>query len=658
MVLPVTTNNRIPNRLANEKSPYLLQHAYNPVNWYPWGTEAFEKAKAEDKPIFLSIGYSTCHWCHVMAHESFEDKEIAEVLNCHFVSVKVDREERPDIDNVYMSVCQAFIGSGGWPTSIFMTADQKPFYAGTYFPKISRYGMIGLKDLLLAISEKWTTEREALLHTATEVTTLLGHSSKETREPSEQLLQDAISLYQQSYDVTYGGFGDAPKFPTPHNLLFLMQQYEKHGDHTLMDMVETTLLQMYKGGIFDHIGYGFCRYSTDRFFLVPHFEKMLYDNALLITTYCKAYELTKKAIYMEVAEKTAYFILHNMTSTEGGFYSALDADSDGKEGKYYLFVPDEIISLLGQEDGTAFNQYYGITKEGNFEGESIPNLLRTNCFTDRFDNLLPAVREFRDNRYHLSKDDKVLTAWNALMITALSALYRISKKDEYLHAAKKAQVFIEKELCHDDTLYVSYRDGKHGEKGFLDDYAFYIYALISLYDATLEQDYLQRAHMLLEKTISSFYDKSEGGFYLYGREHEVLIFQPKECYDGAIPSGNSVLAICLVKLNSILSDSKLENILQKQLAFLSKEAQSYPAAYAMFLLALSDTFDPPATLTVVWKDKADLNELPFFIPLSTRVKLLYEQSDEYKLLNDRTTYYLCQNHSCLPPVNDINEVPF
>lgn len=513
--------------------------------------------------------------------------------------------------------------------------------------------MIGLKELLLAVHEKWQKEREELLRSAAEIAAVLSRTSKETMQPDEQLLSDATHHYLQIYDSKYGGFGDAPKFPTPHNLLFLMQQFQKHGDHDLMDMAETTLTKMYKGGIFDHIGYGFCRYSTDRFFLVPHFEKMLYDNALLISAYCKAYEITKKAFYQDVAEKIAYFFLSRMTSDKGGFFSALDADSDGVEGKYYLFDPDEIIGLLGKEDGTSFNMYYGIRKEGNFEGKNIPNLLHADSLTDQFDSLLPIIRKYRDTRFNLHTDDKILTAWNSLMITALCALYRISRKKVYLQVALKAQRFIEKWLCQEDTLYVSYRDGKHGENGFLDDYSNYIFALIALYDATFDETFLNRAMKLLQKTISIFFDFEAGGFYLYGKDHETLLFRPKECYDGAMPSGNSVMANCLVKLNSLFPEAELEDVLQKQLGYLCGEANSYPVGYAMFLLALSDTFNPPTTLTVVLKKEEDLNELPFIVPLDWRTKVLYEQTEQYRLLSDQTTYYICRNHSCLPPTNDI-----
>ena len=335
------------NRLANETSPYLLQHKDNPVEWYPWCDEAFERAKQEDKPIFLSIGYSACHWCHVLAHESFEDEEIAALLNKYFISIKVDKEERPDIDSVYMAVCQAFTGSGGWPTSIFMTSDQKPFFAGTYFPKNSRGGMVGFRELLLAIHEKWLSDRDMLLRDSEKIIRHLNSSETVSNISDIDITHLAVSQYERIYDEKFGGFGRAPKFPTPHNLLFLLEYYERYKTASCLNMAEHTLIQMYRGGMFDHIGFGFCRYSTDKKFLVPHFEKMLYDNALLILAYCKAYTVTKKEIYLEIAEKTASYILREMTSDEGGFYSSQDADSEGEEGKYYLFTPDEITKILG-----------------------------------------------------------------------------------------------------------------------------------------------------------------------------------------------------------------------------------------------------------------------------------------------------------------------
>ena len=639
------------NHLKDQTSPYLLQHAENPVDWYPWGEEAFRRAKEEGKPVFLSIGYSTCHWCHVMAHESFEDQEIAAILNRYFISIKVDKEERPDIDSIYMAVCQAFTGSGGWPTTIFMTADQKPFFAGTYFPKTARYGSVGLKELLLAIHEKWEDGHDALLRSADEVTAVLNRNQAPASQTDETLIDNAVQWYKQNFDASFGGFGQAPKFPAPHNLLFLMQQYEKHGDREALEMAETTLRQMYAGGLFDHIGYGFCRYSTDRFYLVPHFEKMLYDNALLILTYCKACELTSQPLYREIAEKTASYVLSEMTDPDGGFYSAQDADSDGEEGKYYVFTPEEITRLLGEADGTAFCDHFGITKAGNFEGKSIPNLLQAQDPAEtRFDRFLPTVREYRRQRTRLHTDDKVLTSWNALMIAALCRLYRCSRNRQYLRAAEKAQQFLESRLCSRDTLYVSWRDGKRGECGFLDEYASYIFALLSLYDATLDIRFLDRADRLTQKAVSQFCDPEHGGFYLCGEENETLIFRPKECYDGAIPSGNSLMAYVLVRLEALVPSEKTAEILERQLAYLSGEAKNYPAGFAMFLMALSDFLEPPVSITAV-RNGEDLSDLPIFVPSNGIVKISEALAENDKLINGETTFYVCQNHSCLPPMN-------
>ena len=667
------------NFLKNETSPYLLQHADNPVNWYPWCKEAFERAKKEDKPIFLSIGYSTCHWCHVMAHESFEDEKTAEILNRYFISIKVDKEERPDIDSIYMSVCQAFTGSGGWPTTIFLTPDQKPFFAGTYFPKTARYGQIGLQELLLAIQEKWKTDRKTLLDSAEDVISHLNSETKNviTSKESEmiededvRLIETAFGHYCRLFDNKNGGFGRAPKFPTPHNLLFLMRYYEKSGNKEALNMVEKTLIQMYRGGIFDHIGGGFSRYSTDEYFLVPHFEKMLYDNALLIMAYCKAYQLTGNSIYYVVAKKTANYVLREMTSEEGGFYCAQDADSEGVEGKYYLFEPKEIIQICGEE-GRKFNQYFDITERGNFEGKSIPNLLKynneqsrdresisdlfvSNRFPQEFEEYKKKVYEYRKKRYHLHLDDKILTSWNGLMISAMCYLYRVSGDRSYLEAAIKAQDFIDKNLCEKETLFVSYREGKRSEKGFLDDYANEVFALIHLYEATFDTYYLEKAKKICQKTMDHFYDKEQGGFFLYGKENEQLILRPKETYDGAVFSGNSAMAYNLVRLFYLTGENKFSEIAEKQLKFLANEAREYPSGHAMFLIALLEYDNVPDKVTIALKEKKDLENLKNRIPLDVVVNVLEKPTKDYSLLNDRTTFYVCKGHSCLPPVNELN----
>ena len=645
------------NRLQNETSPYLRQHAENPVNWYPWGEEAFRAAREEDKPVFLSIGYSTCHWCHVMAHESFEDAEIAELLSRNFVAIKVDKEERPDIDSVYMSVCQALTGSGGWPTTIFLTPEQKPFYAGTYFPKTAKYGRIGLEELLLSVHQMWTRERTTLLQSAEEILSVLGPRSGKAPEraetDSDEILHVAVRLYKQIFDEKYGGFGKAPKFPTPHNLLFLLRYYEKHRDKDALKMVEKTLQQMYGGGIFDHIGGGFSRYSTDRFFLVPHFEKMLYDNALLILAYSKAYEITQNPMYLNVAEKTALYVMREMKASEGGFFCAWDADSEGVEGKFYLLEPEEIKGVLGEKAGEAFNKHFDITKQGNFEGKNIPNLLQNSLITEWDTGQLEKLYVYRKKRYSLHLDDKILTSWNGLMIAALCQLYRVTGKESYLNAAKEGQTFIEKYLCEKDTLYVSYREGVRNKEGFLDDYANEIFALLALYEATLEQKYLERAKQFCDKVMGDFSDKQRGGFFLYGRGGEQLILQPKETYDGAVPSGNSMMAYNLVRLYWITGEEKYGEAAKRQLEFISQEATQYPVAHAMFLCALLDYVDMPDKITIVVKDRQDLEGFPCKISLSTIVCVVEEATEEYPLKNDKTTFYVCKGHSCFPAMNEL-----
>ncbi len=643
------------NRLQYETSPYLLQHKENPVDWYAWCDEAYERAKAEDKPIFLSIGYSACHWCHVLAHESFEDNEIAEILNEYFISIKVDKEERPDIDSVYMSVCQAFTGSGGWPTSIFMTADQKPFFAGTYFPKTSRGGMIGFRELLIAINEAWKNNRASLLEQSDKIINHLNHTDKNYSNAEIELIHSAMSVYSKIYDEKYGGFGGAPKFPTPHNILFLLSYYERYKDKESLKMSEHTLLQMYRGGMFDHIGFGFCRYSTDRKFLVPHFEKMLYDNALLMLAYCKAYSVTHNSLYLEISEKTADYILREMTSEDGGFFSAQDADSEGEEGKYYLFTPDEITSVLGETDGEKFNRHFDITSMGNFEEKSIPNLLNSDPNDKSFEAFLPKLQQFRKNRYSLHLDDKILTSWNSLMIAAMCELYLVNKKEIYLTAAQKADEFIQKYLCENDTLFVSFRESKRGVKGFLDDYASYIFAQLCLYRATLDNKYLDCAKQMCDKVVNDFCDNT-GGYYLYGNQSEELILRPKETYDGAVPSGNSLMAYNFVKLYLLTSDDKYKDLAEKQLDFISAEASSYPTNHAMFLTALLEYNDPPMKVTIVADDKTDIKSLTLDLPANAMINLLTKPTGEYPLKNGKTTYYVCKGKACMPPTNDLNEI--
>lgn len=598
-----------PNRLIYEKSPYLIQHANNPVNWYPWGEEAFEAAKKQDKPIFLSIGYSTCHWCHVMEAESFEDLEVADALNRDFISIKVDKEERPDIDTVYMNVCQIVTGQGGWPTTIFMTPDQKPFFAGTYYPKRAIQGRIGLLDLLVQIQTTWKEHRGDLLSTADQILGILenqtpkrtskdgGESEKESeREPSaesiEALISNASKYFVSRFDERYGGFGTSPKFPSPHNLLFLMHLHEKKKDSLALEMTERTLEQLYRGGINDHIGGGFARYSTDRQWLAPHFEKMLYDNALLIMAYTKAYELTKDALYEDVVNDSVSYLIREMQSPNGGFYSAQDADSEGKEGKFYLFTPTEVAEVLGEEEARVFCDWYDITAAGNFEGLSIPNLLRNPDYRVKqkgvFAHKEKLVR-YRKNRMELRTDDKILTSWNGLLIAALAQAYRVFHNRTMLEGAERAAAFIQQSLTRKNGgLRVRFRDREAIGVGFLDDYAFTIWGFLELYEATKKVAYLQSALDYNNRMIEDFRDEEQGGYFLTSIESESLIYRPKETYDGAIPSGNSVAARNLIRLARRMESKDLEDLAKEQIGFLQRAAKAHPAGHSMALLAMAE----------------------------------------------------------------------
>ncbi len=641
------------NKLATETSPYLLQHAENPVNWYPWCEEAFQRAKMENKPVFLSIGYSTCHWCHVMAHESFEDNKTAEILNKHFISIKVDREERPDIDSVYMSVCQAFTGSGGWPMSIFMTWDKKPFYAGTYFPPHSRYGMPGFSGLLNAIIKKWNSNQAELLESAEEIVSHLKNTqTNEAVQTGSDLIHRAIQFFEHTFDRAYGGFGDAPKFPTPHNLLFLMLYAKQNNYSNAMKMAEKTLMQMRKGGIYDHIGYGFSRYSTDKYYLAPHFEKMLYDNALLIIAYSSAYSITNNKIYLHTAEQTAQYIINEMTSKDGGFYSAQDADSEGVEGKYYTFSLKEIINILGEDRGRAFAEVFDITESGNFEGMNIPNLLKSNDLSAELQDEIKELYNYRKKRFKLHLDDKILLSWNSIMIVAMAMLYRVTGKNKYLSSAQKSQKFIEENLSDAEKLFTSFREGKCSKHAFLDDYAFYTTALIELYSSTLNKTYLEKAERLCNETIRLFMDNKNGGFYLSDPGNPELFINPKETYDGAIPSGNSVMTYNLVRLYGVTEKEEYKVLLEKQITFMCGKTYEYPTGNSMFLIAKLLYEDYIPHITIALKESADLNWIKGKLPFIANVAVVVEDI-KYPILNNQTTFYVCKNRSCLPPTNEI-----
>ena len=666
------------NRLIHEKSPYLLQHAHNPVDWYPWGKEAFEKAKLEDKPIFLSIGYSTCHWCHVMERESFEDEEVAKVLNDYYVAIKVDREERPDIDSIYMSVCQAVTGQGGWPLTIIMTPDIEPFFAGTYFPKSGKYGYPGLVELLLKIKDAWDAERDRLIETGSNITEAIKNSPG--RIYGEKLGQEtadrALRGFRNSFDEVYGGFGGAPKFPTPHNLYFLLRYWKAKGNETALIMAEKTLESMYKGGLFDHVGFGFSRYSTDGKWLVPHFEKMLYDNALLAYAYTEAYQATGKDIYKDIAHKIFTYVLRDMTSAGGGFYSAEDADSEGEEGKFYLWQPEEVKEAAGEEDGKFFCDWYDIRPVGNFEGKSIPNLIgrdlgilyKDKALARRLDGIREKLFMYREKRIRPYRDDKILTSWNGLMIAAFALGGRAFCSNEYTEAAEAAYGFIQRNLVREDgRLLARYRDGEAAFPAYLDDYAFLVWGLIELYQATFKTGYLKRALELNRDMLDLFWDERDGGLFLYGEDSEQLIMRPKEVYDGALPSGNSVALYNMLRLSRMTGDTQIEERARQVMETFGGEVEYNPIAHSFFMSALLFSLQPPREVVITARSREDAKDMldrinSSFVPfatflLNTGDEELYEIAPftrEQKMVEKKPTAYVCKDFTCLEPVTEVD----
>jgi len=678
------TNNK-PNNLTHEKSPYLLQHAHNPVNWYPWGEEAFEKAQSENKPIFLSIGYSTCHWCHVMAHESFEDEEVAAILNEKYIAIKVDREERPDVDSIYMRVCQMMTGHGGWPLTIFMTPEKIPFYAGTYFPKESKYGIPGLIEALTQLYEKYKTDPGHIEEVTESVTDALNNTVTEKSEHrlSKKHLDEAYEQLGKRFDFIYGGFGEEPKFPMPQNLLFLMRYYHFSRNEDALKIVENTLQNMAAGGIFDHIGFGFSRYSTDAEWLIPHFEKMLYDNALLLIAYAECYQITKNPFYKEVGEKIVTFINREMTSTDGAFYSAIDADSEGMEGKYYTWDYEEIFDCLGEDLGELYTTIYDITPEGNFEGKNIPNLINTDFELIEMENELPleTLREqleearvklltYREKRVYPHVDDKILTGWNGMMIAALAKAGKVYANIDYIQSAEKAIAFIEKQLFQDNRLMARYRDGETKYKAYIDDYAFLLWGYIELYETTFSLSYLEKARKLAEQMLQLFWDESNGGFYFSGKDSEQLIAKDKEIHDGAIPSGNSVAAVMLTRLGYLTGETSFLDTAEEMYYTFYKDVNRYAASSPFFLQSLQ-LMENPTKEVVVLRDENSVEPQDFlaklqkaFLPNMTMLVADKPEQFEnsapfaaaYKKLGDKTTVYVCENFACKRPTTNLEQV--
>ncbi|MCE5213126.1 MAG: thioredoxin domain-containing protein [Methanobacterium sp.] len=686
------------NHLKNEKSPYLIQHAKNPVDWYPWGEEAFKKAKRENKPIFLSIGYSTCHWCHVMARESFQDPEMGDLINQVFIPIKVDREELPDVDSTYMTASQIMTGTGGWPLTVFLTPDLKPFFAGTYFPKDTTEISIGLRQIILNVKELWNNQSEEVLKNAEEISSNLKNISQTKSGDllDEPVLKNTYKILEKSCDE-YGGFGTSQKFPSPNILLYLLHYWESTGEENALEMVRKTLDHMSRGGIWDHIGYGFHRYSVDPQWLIPHFEKMLYDQALLAIVYMEAYQATGNNEYQQKTDQILKYVLRDMKSPQGGFYSAEDAESEGEEGKYYLWSKKEITKILNQEttgspkDSEMFSLIYQIQEKGNYfdmasggyNGMNIPHLkqplektaeemgMEVEELQQKLENMRRKLFQAREERIHPSKDDKILTDWNGLMIAALARAGRVLGRKEYTETAIKAVDFIKNNLYQEGKLMHRYRDGEVKVEGYLEDYTFMIWSLLELYQTTLDSSYLKWGLELNQILLDQFWDSEEGGFFLTSKDAADLLMRKKDASDGSLPSGNGVMFLNMLRLSSILEDQKLkEKTIELEKAFAPRVKQ-IPSGHTMFLMAVMDRIGPFYEVVISGEkedeqtqkliDKLNSNYLPrtvFSLNSSDEewLRMKVESFREKKPLEKKSTAYVCKQGVCELPTTDENRL--
>ncbi len=684
------------NRLGLEKSPYLLQHAGNPVDWYPWGQEAFERATREDKPVFLSIGYSTCHWCHVMEKESFEDPEVAVLMNDVFVSIKVDREERPDLDHIYMAVCQLVTGGGGWPLTIVMTPDKKPFFAGTYFPKTSRFGKVGMVELIPRISEVWRTRRSEVKESTERIIQALD-TQAETTGPAGDIDRDVLEKgYQelsQRFDKENGGFGTDPKFPTPHNFLFLLRYWKRKKEPHALHMVEKTLQAMRHGGIFDQVGFGFHRYATDRTWLVPHFEKMLYDQALLALAYLEAYQAAGSTLYAETAEQVFRYVMRDLADPSGAFYCAEDADSEGVEGKFYVWGERELRDVLGPE-ADLIVRAYNVQAEGNFSDEATGRKTGENILhpgrplseiaaelsmsQDAFRDVMKSAREklfrTREKRVRPHRDDKILADWNGLMIAALARGARVLGNSSYSGAAEKAVAFVLRELVSPGgRLFHRFREGQAAIPANLDDYAFLVWGLTELYEATFEPGYLKRALDMNDVMLEHFWDEQKGGLFFTPDDGETLLVRKKEAYDGAVPSGNAVALGNLLRLARMTGRTDLEDRAVRIGRAFSSEIRKIPSAYTQFLAASEYALGSSQEVVVAGKPgAADTREMiraledGYFPHKVTLFRSSEENDPEIEAISevargkaahgDQATAYVCMGESCKAPTTDLEEM--
>ena len=677
------------NRLSKETSPYLLQHQDNPVDWYPWGDEALERSRGEEKPIFLSIGYSACHWCHVMEHESFEDKEISEFLNSRFICIKVDREERPDLDQIYMQAVQLMSGRGGWPMSVFLTPDQQPFFGGTYWPPTARMNMPGFDQVIRAVDDAWQNRRQQAIEQAAELTRHLQQSESEqsaTAGLDRSLLMQAVSGLTRTFDFQNGGLGGAPKFPHSMDLQFLLRVWFRTRDSHLLEMVTLSLDRMAQGGIYDHLAGGFARYSVDARWLVPHFEKMLYDNALLVNAYLEGYCATGKARYGEVATETLDYILACMTDSEGGFHSTEDADSEGEEGKFYVWSLDEIEEVLGSEVAERFCYVYDVSREGNFEGQNILNLPKSleQCararnwdvkqLREEMDAARKQLLRRRNQRIRPGKDDKILVSWNGLMIDAMARAAAVLQQPRFLEAAGNAAEFIWQQLSTDNgRLWHCWRHGRAKLAAYLDDYANLINSFITLYESSFQEHWLQRANQLALVLVEHFQDRQQGGFFYTADDHETLIARNKDFHDSSVPSGNSMAATALLRLGKLTGNNEFLEAAERTFQVAMKVMQQAPSAAGQMLIALDFWLDDIPEIVLVGDpeevEMADVLQQLHQAYLPNRViacrnpdvppvaDAVLDPLFQGKLpVPETPTLFVCKNYACQEPVSGSREI--
>jgi len=667
------------NRLIDETSPYLVQHAHNPVDWYPWADAAFQRAKAEDRPVLLSIGYSACHWCHVMAHESFEDEATARLMNDNFINIKVDMEERPDVDQIYMAFVQLTTGRGGWPMTVFLTPDKVPFFGGTYYPPTPRYGMPSFQQILISISDAYRDRREEILNSANDIlgelrrVTIVDGSSAGF---SADVLDTAFESFSRSFDGKNGGFGGAPKFPPSMSMEFLLRYWKRTGNERALEMVDKTAREMAQGGIYDQLGGGFHRYSVDAVWLVPHFEKMLYDNAQLIRVYLHLYQITKDEFFKQIAVETLDYVKREMLDQRGGFYSSQDADSEGEEGKFFVWTPQEVEAILGESDAQVFNFFYDVSDDGNFEGKNILNVQFTieaaakalKKTAGEIKDILARSRrklfDEREKRIKPHRDEKILTGWNGLMLAAFAEAGAVLQSDEYLAIAKTNADFLLTELQRDGRLFRTWKGGQAKLDAYLEDYANLADGLLELYQAGGGMKYLTEAVRLAEVMVDEFWDKESGGFYFTSHDHEELIVRNKDFTDNATPSGNSAAADVLIRLSKIVSDEKYSRYATKILGIAAKQATRYPQGFGRALSTMEFAIGATKEIVIFGDDDRRMLKTVYDQYVPNKVVITAENGGDTNLslvegraaIDGRATAYVCENNVCQRPVTDVEEL--